>query len=360
MTQSMGYTEALLDDNLGDIPHQKLVASTTKDVFQITPVILSIKNEIKKESSPFIQTAPFFAFEKGYLMSMRVYLNGYGSETEGIYVSAFIHLMKGPYDDELEQSGHWPLRGTFTVELLSPSYFRDNYKETFLFSNDICTECTNRVMYEGDMAKGYGGHFISLDYLYYYCTNETLHFRVSYSSCNVCAYLYDASFVTTPIAIIILHAFVIYLFVALTEICRNLLKIHRLAIAIYIFEYHLIFQNVAKDAFRSLLIAWILLAAEALNFLIWEFTGIVSYQSAVLMNKFMLRLAYIYVSSKAVYVYALPHANQTAFIVSPLVIEAFISNDNIAKVVFLFILIILNLCFNVFNILDFAIQYTLN
>ena len=25
--------------------------------------------------------------------------------------------MKGPYDDELKQSGHWPLIGTCTIEL---------------------------------------------------------------------------------------------------------------------------------------------------------------------------------------------------------------------------------------------------
>ena len=34
------------------------------------------------------------------------------------HVSVYLHLMKGPYDDKLEQSGHWPLSGTFTVELL--------------------------------------------------------------------------------------------------------------------------------------------------------------------------------------------------------------------------------------------------
>ena len=36
----------------------------------------------------------------------------------GTHVSVYLHLMKGPYNDKLEQSGHWPLSVTFTVELL--------------------------------------------------------------------------------------------------------------------------------------------------------------------------------------------------------------------------------------------------
>ena len=37
---------------------------------------------------------------------------GYG-DGEGTHVSVFLYLLKGPHDDKLEQSGHWPLRGTF-------------------------------------------------------------------------------------------------------------------------------------------------------------------------------------------------------------------------------------------------------
>ena len=35
--------------------------------------------------------------------------------------------MKGPHDDKLEQSGHWPLRGTFTIELLNQLNDSDHY-----------------------------------------------------------------------------------------------------------------------------------------------------------------------------------------------------------------------------------------
>ena len=43
-------------------------------------------------------------------MCLKVYANGVGSG-EGTHVSLYLYLMKGPYDDKLEQSGHWPLRG---------------------------------------------------------------------------------------------------------------------------------------------------------------------------------------------------------------------------------------------------------
>ena len=46
---------------------------------------------------------------------------------EGTHVSVFLYLMKGSHDDELEQSGHWPLRGTFTIELLNQKIDYDHY-----------------------------------------------------------------------------------------------------------------------------------------------------------------------------------------------------------------------------------------
>jgi len=35
--------------------------------------------------------------------------------------------MKGPYNDELEQSGHFPLRRTFTEELVSVKKNKSHY-----------------------------------------------------------------------------------------------------------------------------------------------------------------------------------------------------------------------------------------
>ena len=63
---------------------------------------------------------------------MQVYAAGYG-DGEGTHVSVFLHLMKGPHDDKLEQSGHWPLRGTFTIELLNQLNDSDHYSHIVLF-----------------------------------------------------------------------------------------------------------------------------------------------------------------------------------------------------------------------------------
>ena len=74
-----------------------------------------------KQRLSFIQpwfSEPFFAFEEGYKMCLKVYTNGVGSG-EGTHVSLCLYLMKGPHDDKLEQSGHWSLRGRFTIELLN-------------------------------------------------------------------------------------------------------------------------------------------------------------------------------------------------------------------------------------------------
>jgi len=50
---------------------------------------------------------PFFIFEGGHKMCLIVYAAGDG-DGESTHISVFLRLMKGPYDDELEQSGHFP------------------------------------------------------------------------------------------------------------------------------------------------------------------------------------------------------------------------------------------------------------
>ena len=44
-----------------------------------------------------------------------------------------LYLMKGPHDDELEQSGHWPLRGTFTIELLNQQIDSNHFSKEMIF-----------------------------------------------------------------------------------------------------------------------------------------------------------------------------------------------------------------------------------
>ena len=140
---------------------------------QVAPAILVMPNfteKMKYEKRWY--SIPFFAFNEGYQMRLRVDAAGY-ADGEGTHVSVYLHLMKGPHDDKLEQSGHWPLRGTFTIELLNQFADDDNYTRSILLSGYLCSECTNRVV-EGDMATGVGfDQFISRD---------VLQFRISYEN----------------------------------------------------------------------------------------------------------------------------------------------------------------------------------
>ena len=136
-------------------------------------------------------SSPFFAFNRGYQMFLRVRAAG-NDDGEGTHVSVYLHLMNGPHDDELKQSGHWPLRGTFYVELLNKfndnNYYNDdkyNHLKIIRFNNHTDVNATKRVM-EGDMATVGLGYpqFVSHDdlnrYYYRYLKDDTLHFRVTY------------------------------------------------------------------------------------------------------------------------------------------------------------------------------------
>ena len=151
---------------------------------QVAPMKMFNFTDKKVNKEEWISN-PFFAYEGGYQMCLRVDAGGYG-DGEGTHVSVYLHLMKGPHDDKLEQSGHWPLRGTFTIELLNQFTNNDHYTRSMLLSGYLCSECTNRVV-EGDMATGVGfDQFISHDIIPDYVNNllveDVLQFRITYEN----------------------------------------------------------------------------------------------------------------------------------------------------------------------------------
>ena len=148
------------------------------------PVVLKMSGFTEKmKNSEQWNSSPFFAFWKGYQMSLRVDANGNGN-AEGTHISTFLFLMKGPYDDELAEPGLWPLRGTFTIELLNQSNDDDHHTRTVQFNSHTSRECTDRVV-QGDRASsGWGtSHFISHEDIFHrgkYLKNNILYFRISY------------------------------------------------------------------------------------------------------------------------------------------------------------------------------------
>ena len=149
---------------------------------QVAPVIFKLgkfSQWLKATTNWF--SSPIIAFKEGYQLCLKVNAVGFGAGV--IYVSVFLHLMKGPYDDKLEQSGHWPLRGTFTIELLNQLNDSYHYSRLVQFHHHICSECTNRVLEEEMASSGRGfSRLMSYDTLVYhgYCRNDSLVFRISY------------------------------------------------------------------------------------------------------------------------------------------------------------------------------------
>ena len=129
-------------------------------------------------------SSSFLAFNGGYLMMLEVCLLGHGNGKD-THVSVFLRLMKGPYDNELQQSGHWPLRGTFTVELLNQFNDNDHYNCEVIFSTYTCNECTKRVIDANLNANRWGcSQFISHKVIQQKKDDKHLCFNVSYNDAN--------------------------------------------------------------------------------------------------------------------------------------------------------------------------------
>ena len=129
-------------------------------------------------------SGPFFAFWKGYQMSLRV--DAYGSgDGKGTHVSIFLFLMKGPHDDELAESGHWPLRGKFTIELLNQLGDINHSVFSVTFDTNTPGSCADRVCHD-ERASGWGLHQVisHKDILHHgkYLKNNILYFRISYEA----------------------------------------------------------------------------------------------------------------------------------------------------------------------------------
>lgn len=108
---------------------------------QVVPVIIKMSNyseKMKKKEQWY--SSPFFAFEGGYKVQMRVDAAVYG-DSKGIYDHVFVYLfiVKGPHDDRLivEQSAYWPIKGTFTIELLNQLNDNDHRSSEVVFTCSV-------------------------------------------------------------------------------------------------------------------------------------------------------------------------------------------------------------------------------
>ena len=179
LIQSNSYYNYCKDDTL-----YFRISSYDDPDYQVLPTIIRMHDftKKKKEKEQWY-SRPFFAFDGGYQMCLRVDAAG-DSEGEGTHVSVYLYLMKGPYDDELEQSGHWPLRGSFRIELL-PYKINDilhfPYERKVIFDMYTSDNITNRVINGNRVAKGWEFHkFIPHSMLHKVIADDSVQFKISY------------------------------------------------------------------------------------------------------------------------------------------------------------------------------------
>ena len=127
---------------------------------------------------------PFYSHIGGYKMCISVDAAGHNVD----YVSVYLHMMPGEYDDNLK----WPFHGAVTVHLLNQKKNVNHYEkqllqeEDYSLDSDNCKECFARVQGGKQHGPGRGySEFISYERLtynagksYQYLMNDSLMFQV--------------------------------------------------------------------------------------------------------------------------------------------------------------------------------------
>ena len=127
---------------------------SSKENDPVAPVTLKLPRFSKMVYGQSWYSSPFFAFGGGYQMCLKVVRN------IDCLMSSQLFMMKGPYDKELQKSGLWPLKGTFTVKLFANDKY---YAGRVILDKERCTSCFQRVT-KGDIAsEGFGFYVFTLD-----------------------------------------------------------------------------------------------------------------------------------------------------------------------------------------------------
>ena len=121
---------------------------------------------------------PFYTGPGGYKMCIKVAANGQ-YRGAGNHVSAFVHLMKGTYDDWLV----WPFRGDITIQLVNEKCDEDHVEKSVCF-NESVRESSQRVMAGetaefGPRCSQFISHLELQSTITQFLTNDCLKFRVT-------------------------------------------------------------------------------------------------------------------------------------------------------------------------------------
>lgn len=152
------------------------------------PTIVRLTNvsECKRKNTNWL-SKEFYSSAGGYKARLNIYMNGVG-EVKGKYVSVFIVLMPGKYDDTLE----WPFQGEVVIELLNQITNSNHMTVTTVFDSETSDEVKDRK-FDEDTTLGYGSQcFASIKELecpvYFntqYLVNDTIYFRVTFRTSSL-------------------------------------------------------------------------------------------------------------------------------------------------------------------------------
>ena len=116
----------------------------------------------------------FYISPGSYKMCLNVDANGFGGG-KGTHTSAFIYLMQGENDENLD----WPFRGNVKLELLNQLQDKHHEENTMHFNDSVPLKYKDRVVGRERAADGWGfSQFVA-------------HTELNYSSANNCQYLMD-------------------------------------------------------------------------------------------------------------------------------------------------------------------------
>ena len=139
MNAQLGPNTAASHANIRSV-HLDSKAEIFKCGNQTCPVTIKMSEySVKRRDAIEWYSDPFYTHNKGYKMCLNIFAAG--SDGESTHLSVYLHLMKGPYDDELT----WPLTEELEIKLLNQINDSEHDSGTITYNDDIPDCYTERV-----------------------------------------------------------------------------------------------------------------------------------------------------------------------------------------------------------------------
>lgn len=234
---------------------------------QVTPITFRL-SEFRRSRKP--HNVSFFAFKEGYQMLLKIYANGYG-KGKGTHVSVSLELIKGPYDDKLQLSGYWPLRGVFTIELLNQFSNNGHKSRDILYNSNTNSSCAERALVTAKPLIIY--RFIPHRHLRRsngYIYDDNVYFKISYNhirdqnNCQLCIFEYPTLLIIFDYVVLVVFNLLINYWEENRNIAVSFINI--VYFGILIAMGHIITGSLLKGILWAILVAMFLFICNTLLF----------------------------------------------------------------------------------------------